>query len=352
MNDMKYHNILLEEGDAAPSSSSSQAEPSKSSSTASDELNVSVNSNPNSYGLNPCKNRVPKYIVLHYTAGTSSKTGTAKSVGMMFAKGSPTKDGKLTKASADFIVDDGSIYQYNPDVTKFYCNSVGATKDSLNAYGKSHTTEACQSLYGTVKNSNSISIEMCSSKKNTKSILATDTDWYFTPEVLNRTKLLVKALMTQYNVPDSNIITHHHVTGKLCPAMWTQAPEKLNEFFAYKSECTGAPLMKIKTSNLDMSNPDTYKDVDLKDEQLFGWDFGDTSLVDKFLHSKFFTQEAASTAGAIAGVAMAELKGLPVDLVAEIVKRKYKYSDATGLAKEFADNLVKSGAIKNVINKQ
>lgn len=55
------------------------------------------------------------------------------------------------KASADFIVDDKDVVQVNPDLERYYCWAVGDGK------GKKGIT-----------NSNSISIEMCSTrKKNT-----------------------------------------------------------------------------------------------------------------------------------------------------------------------------------------
>jgi hypothetical protein len=37
---------------------------------------------------------------------------------------------------------------------------------------------------------------------------------------------LVKALMQKYSVPQSNVIRHYDVTGKLCPAYWCGTDEK------------------------------------------------------------------------------------------------------------------------------
>ena len=60
------------------------------------------------------KNRSIQYIVLHYTAGTSSAKGVARNIAAMFAN--PNN----RPASADFIVDDGEIVQYNPNIKDRY----------------------------------------------------------------------------------------------------------------------------------------------------------------------------------------------------------------------------------------
>ena len=33
--------------------------------------------------------------------------------------------------------------------------------------------------------------------------------------------------MREYNIPADHVIMHHHVTGKLCPAMWTHNDAEL-----------------------------------------------------------------------------------------------------------------------------
>ena len=153
------------------------------------------------------KNRPLTYIVLHYTAGTSSKTGSATSTANYFAKPS-------TGASADFIVDDTTIVQYNPDIKNRYCWSVGGSKYS------SVTTKYGATYYGKCTNTNSINIELCSTKSNKKTLLATDTNFYFTDEVFYNGVKLVQYLMKEYSIDISHVITHHHVTGKICPNPW------------------------------------------------------------------------------------------------------------------------------------
>ena len=42
----------------------------------------------------------------------------------------------------------------------------------------------------------------------------------FTDPGLDLTAGLVKMLMEKYGIDSDHVIMHHHVTGKLCPAMW------------------------------------------------------------------------------------------------------------------------------------
>lgn len=71
-------------------------------------------------------NRFIEYIALHYTAGTTSKAGTALGVAKWFASGGNPSN----PASSDFIVDDRDIVQYNNDIENRYAWCVGGTKYS------------------------------------------------------------------------------------------------------------------------------------------------------------------------------------------------------------------------------
>lgn len=146
-------------------------------------------------------NRSIKYLVIHYTAGTTSKDGKAKAVATQF------RDSE-TKASADYVVDDKNIYCCNSDIKNQYTWAVGGDKYKNTKYG---------SLYGVCMNNNSIHIEMCSSKVNTKTLKAEDLDWYITDEVMALTVELTKELMKKYNISADNVIRHADVTGKYCP---------------------------------------------------------------------------------------------------------------------------------------
>lgn len=166
--------------------------------------------------------RFIEYIALHYTAGTTSKAGTALGVAKWFASGGNPSN----PASSDFIVDDRDIVQYNNDIENRYAWCVGGTKYSP-------TTSLGASLYGKATNKNTINIEICSNKVNKKSLLASDTDWYFTEAELDNTRELVKYLMEKYNIPIERVIMHHCVTGKLCPAMWVHNESELKGYYNF-----------------------------------------------------------------------------------------------------------------------
>ena len=152
-------------------------------------------------------NRKIEFIVIHYTAGTRSSGNAAENVANWFANAQ-------CQASADYIVDDNHIVQYNPDVTNRYCWSVGGKQ-----YTNKATSLAAQ-YYGVAKNINTINIEICSNKHNTASLNATDTDWYFTEESVNNAIRLTKYLMQAYSIAADHVIMHHSVTGKICPSPW------------------------------------------------------------------------------------------------------------------------------------
>lgn len=172
------------------------------------------------YNVTVKKNRPIEYLVIHYTAGTSSKGGKARSFANYFGK-------QDTKASADFIVDQDEAVQFNPDIRNQYCWAVG---DKLY---KTFSTSLGGTLYGKAKNSNCISIEMCSDKKNTKSLKVTDTDWSISDKVVERTALLAKKLMEEYEIPLDHVIMHHCISGKQCPQPWVSNEECLSNWYDF-----------------------------------------------------------------------------------------------------------------------
>ena len=194
--------------------------------------------------LTYCPNRTIRYIALHYTAGTTSKAGTALGTAKWFANGGNPSN----PASSDFLVDDRDIIQYNKDIENYCSWCVGGTKYSP-------TTSLGASLYGKATNKNTINIEICSNKVNKKSLLASDTDWYFTEAELNNARELVKYLMKKYNIPIERVIMHHSVTGKPCPAMWTHNESELKGYYDflqsidknYKPVTVSKPTISVPT---------------------------------------------------------------------------------------------------------
>lgn len=140
------------------------------------------------------KSRSIKYLVIHFTAGSRSTTGSALNTRKVFLD---------RKASADFAVDDTTMLQINPNLTQYYCWAVGD--------GKVHKTAT---------NTNSISIEICSSlKPGTTAAVPNHSGWYFTEAALNNAVKLSKILMKKFNIPIENVIRHYDATTKCCPGL-------------------------------------------------------------------------------------------------------------------------------------
>lgn len=151
--------------------------------------------------------RIPKYLVIHYTAGASSQKGRAQQCYDTFVARSKTK----SPGSADFAVDDVEMYQFNPDIERNYCWAVGGSKY---AYSKG------ASFYGKATNSNSVSIEICSTlASGTSASAANHLGWSFTDAALNNAVKLAKMIMKKYNIPIDRVIRHYDVNGKFCPGV-------------------------------------------------------------------------------------------------------------------------------------
>ena len=156
-----------------------------------------------------CVGRPLKYIAIHYTAGGNSRRGSAMRNRDVFLQRS---------ASADFVVDDETVVQVNPDIRNYYCWAVGDKRNPYSGGGR---------LNGTATNKNTISIELCSTlQPGTTAAQPNHTGWSFTPKVLELTQRLVRQLMKQYGIPRENVIRHYDVTGKPCPGIpgWNDAP--------------------------------------------------------------------------------------------------------------------------------
>lgn len=148
--------------------------------------------------------QTPQYLAIHYTAGSSSVAGRALGAYNTFVSRS---------ASADFAVDDRDMVQFNPDISNYYCWSVGDTKNKYSSGG---------SLNGKATNKNTISIEICSTCTPATSIavnVANHSGWSFTEAALNNAVKLAKMVMKKYNIPIDRVVRHYDITGKLCPGV-------------------------------------------------------------------------------------------------------------------------------------
>jgi N-acetyl-anhydromuramyl-L-alanine amidase AmpD len=172
-----------------------------------------INQNPNFKGYNVSKRSDPiMYIVIHYTGAE----GTAKNNVDYF-------NGGNRNASADFFVSqNGEIWQYNPDLKRYYSWHCGGGRQS----SKGGT------FYGRCKNANSIGIELCTHK-------GAD-GWIFYDATIEAARTLVRYLMEEYGVKQANVIRHFDVNGKYCPNVygWLSPSNKWDKFKASLSEST------------------------------------------------------------------------------------------------------------------
>lgn len=176
---------------------------------------------PLSCCITKAPNRTIKYLAIHYTAGSSSAPGRAKSMKASWEKSK--------RASADFGVDDRDICQFNPDLRNYKCWSVGDRKNPYSGGGR---------LYRIATNANTISIEMCSNLKSGYDHSKVNHDgWYFTEETLSNAARLAKILMRKYNIPIERVVRHYDISGKVCPGVvgWNNANKNNSEkWLAFK----------------------------------------------------------------------------------------------------------------------
>ena len=156
-----------------------------------------------------CANRPIQYIAIHYTAGSRSTKGQAMQARNVFLQRS---------ASADFVVDDGTIVQVNPDLRNYYCWSVGDAKNKWTGGGR---------LYGKAVNKNTVSIEICSTlRSGTTAQQPNHEGWSLSDAAVEQARRLVRHLMNLYGIPKERVIRHYDVSGKLCPGIpgWNDGP--------------------------------------------------------------------------------------------------------------------------------
>lgn len=140
-------------------------------------------------------NRKIDYIVIHYTAGSTSKKGTALNCANWF-------NSLNCHASAHYIVDDELMVQ--------------AVEDEDIAW---HCGDG--SIHPECRNHNSIGIEICSTHDHwTAQTPPSDSGWYFTDAVKKNAIELTKYLMNKYGIDKFHVIRHYDVSGKDCPAPW------------------------------------------------------------------------------------------------------------------------------------
>lgn len=137
-----------------------------------------------------------KFIVVHYVGAL----GDAKN-NTDYYKGS------LVQASADFWVGfSGDIWQ-GTDYRNYYSQAIGG---GLQGSGP-------HPYYGIARNPNQVSVEMCVRKRSTRTMNATDKDWYFEDATVESAAELVAYLMKDCDVDIDHVIRHYDVNAKVCP---------------------------------------------------------------------------------------------------------------------------------------
>ncbi len=162
------------------------------------------------------------FIVVHYTAGTSSKEAKDSVAGW---------NSSSSQASANYVVDQKKIVHTVPDDELVYTWHCGTS-------GKYY--------HPTCRNSNSVGIEMQSDYDGkfpgySKLKYPTDWDkWYLRDEVVENTAKLVAYLMKKYHLTDvdKQVLRHYDVTHKECPypmvgkneVKWVEFKQKVKKY--------------------------------------------------------------------------------------------------------------------------
>lgn len=130
-----------------------------------------------------------KYIVIHYTGNIGD---TARNNAIYFRS-------NAVQSSAHYFVSETSIYQSVPDNHAAYAVGLGSRKEPYFKY---------PTMWKTVTNSNSISIEICGSRNSREG----------SNETKETAAKLAADLMEKYSISLDCVCRHYDVTGKSCPA--------------------------------------------------------------------------------------------------------------------------------------
>lgn len=182
-------------------------------------------SNRKNYGSKRSTNLI-KYLVYHYTANDGD---TDENNAKYFHN-------NVVKASAHRFVDDDSVTISVPDnYVAWHCG--GGLQGS-----NGHT------YYKKCTNTNSIGIEMCDTIRNGK--------YEVTPKTRSNAIALGKELVKKYGIKKENVIRHHDVTGKNCPAYFVKDEEAWikfrNEIFETENKEFKTYYIKVNTKSLNV----------------------------------------------------------------------------------------------------
>ncbi len=165
---------------------------------------MKINRLVNTINCNVRTGRSVEYIVIHYVGAL----GGAEDNCRYYAS-------RYVGASAHYFVGhDGEIWQ-----------SVEEKDIAWHCGAKNYNHPDC-------RNSNSIGVELCVRKRDTSSMGAGDTDWYFEPATVAAAQELVRDLMARYSISLDHVLRHYDVTGKCCPNPYVMDGSLWEEFKA------------------------------------------------------------------------------------------------------------------------
>ena len=180
-------------------------------------------SNPANYGGSRDTSSI-LYLVYHYTANSTDK---AQSNANYFKN-------NIVKASSHYFVDEKDIFRSVEDLKIAY--SVGGSK-----WSDCHSTGG-GSMYGKITNTNSISIEMCS------------TNGIITESTIQNAVKLGKEIMKKYNIPVSNVYRHFDVNGKHCPGWAGWYGNNSTKWMELKNKLSGCSDSADSVSRLKITS--------------------------------------------------------------------------------------------------
>ena len=98
-------------------------------------------------------------------------------------------------------------------------------------------------LYGTAKNSNCVSLEICSTNSKREITYPNDPAYSFTDGVLEKAVEAVKYLMDLYGIDADHVIRHYDVNGKCCPGIigWNKDSGDESKWEAFHATIGGKP---------------------------------------------------------------------------------------------------------------
>ena len=192
-------------------------------------------------------NRPHTWLAFHFTAGKTSKKGAARNTATWFA------NPQNRNGSADFIVDDAEMVQYNADLNNRRCWAVGDDSRRFSKGGQ---------LYGIAFNCNTISIEICSNTKSGNIPNANSPDWYFTEASLQNALELGAHLMKMYNIDIDHVVRHYDISGKYCPGVigWNTNSGSDAEWIKFKARLK--QMVAPESEEIDMTEKEMIALVD------------------------------------------------------------------------------------------